>query len=150
MLFLPDINILIYAKMTGMPEHKTAFSWLRNALNDSKTTVLVCETTILSFLRITTNLKAFNPPLPYPEAAAFLSDLLTRENVRTHRASPEHFIEVAEFMKRNKLGGNLVMDIHLAILAIRTGAVMVSRDKDFLKIPYLQLLNPFETTPDGK
>lgn len=144
MLYLPDSNILIYAKMTGMTEHKPAFAWLKVTLNDPNSIILVCETSILSFLRITTNLKAFNPPLPYSEAVSFISDLLARANVRVHRPSTEHFIEVAEFMKKHKLGGNLVMDIHLAIMAMNTGAVLVTRDKDFLKIPYLKLLDPFE------
>jgi len=143
MLYLPDANILIYAKMTGMAEHMAARDWLSATLNDSNSTLLVCETSVLAFLRITTNPKAFNPPLPYTDAVSFTTDLLTRKNVRIPKPSTGHFIEVAEFMKENALGGNLVMGIHLAILAMNTGSVLVSRDKDFLKIPYLRLLDPF-------
>ena len=148
MLYLPDSNILIYAKMSGMPEHGVAFDWLDAALNDPNSVTVLCETTILSFCRITTNAKIFDPPLPFSDVGFFISDLLARSNVQLNRASSDHFTEVADFMKDQKLGGNLVMDVHLAILAMNSGAVLVSRDKDFLKIPYLKVLYPFEAGID--
>lgn len=145
MLYLPDSNILIYAKMAGMSEHTDAREWLTTTLNDPNSTLLVCETTILSFLRITTNKKAFDPPLPFSEAVSFTFELLTSKNVRFHRTLPEHFVEVAKFMQKHKLGGNLVMDLHLAKIAIGTGATVVTRDGDFKKIPYLKTLNPLNS-----
>ena len=143
MLYLPDSNILIYAKMSGTPEHMVGFEWLDATLKDSSSTVLLCETTILSFLRITTNPKIFDPPLPQSEARSFISDLIERENVQISRPSPAHFLEVCDFMMKQRVGGNSVMDVHLAVLAMSVGAVLVSRDKDFLKIPYLKVLDPF-------
>ena len=143
MLFLPDSNILIYAKMASMSEHVVAREWLLSALNNPDLALVVCETTVLSFLRITTNKKAFDPPLPHSEALAFLSDLLASKHVRFHRSLPEHFVEVAKFMDRHNMGGNLVMDVHLALVALGTGATVVTRDADFKKIPFLKLFNPF-------
>lgn len=143
MLYLPDSNILIYAKMASMSEHETAHEWLTTALNDPDSTLLVCETTVLSFLRITTNKKAFCPPLPFTEAVRFTSDLLSNKNVRFHRSLPTHFVEVAKFMHKHKFGGNLVMDVHLALIAQNTGATVVTRDGDFKKVSYLKTFNPF-------
>ena len=148
MLYLPDINILIYSKMTGMPEHKAAFAWLNSTLNDPNATMLLCETTMLSFLRITTNTKAFDPPLSYSEAILFTSDLMDRTSVLVYQPSPGHFIEVAEFMKRYNFGGNLAMDAHLAVIAMNTGAIFVTRDGDFDKLPYLKTLNPIGPISD--
>ena len=139
---MPDSNILIYAKMTGMREHKTAFAWLSATLNDPNSTVVVCETVLLSFLRICTNSKAFDPPLPLDDAIKFVRSLLTRPDVQILRTSAQHFIDVAEFMKKHKFAGNLAMDAHLAVLAISTGAVLVTCDKDFKKVPYLKVLDP--------
>jgi predicted nucleic acid-binding protein len=45
-------------------------------------------------------------------------------------------------MKAHRLGGNFVMDVHLAVTAIQTGAVLVTRDKDFLKLPHLNVVDP--------
>ncbi|MBC7901681.1 MAG: PIN domain-containing protein [Saprospiraceae bacterium] len=142
MLYLPDSNILIYAKMTGMEEHKAAFAWLNTILNDADSTIIVCETTVLSFLRISTNKKIFDPHLPYAEAIAFITSFLTHSRVSVSRISPQHFIDVAQFMKKHNFGGNLTMDAHLAVLAISTGAVLVTRDRDFKRISYLKTLNP--------
>lgn len=142
MLYLPDINILIYAKMTSMPEHRAAFAWLNGTLNDPNATLLLCETTMLSFLRITTNTKVFKPPLSYSEAISFTSELMERTSVLIYQPSADHFIEVAEFMKKHSFGGNLAMDAHLAVVAMNTGAVVVTRDDDFAKVPYLKTLNP--------
>lgn len=142
MLYLPDVNILIYAKMASMSEHKDARDWLISTLDDAGSTVLVCETTILSFLRITTNKKVFDPPLPYSEAASFVADLLANKSVRFHRPMQGHFVEVANFMETHQMGGNLVMDVHLATIALSTGATMVTRDGDFNKIPFLKTFNP--------
>lgn len=47
-------------------------------------------------------------------------------------------------MDKHNLLGNLVMDAHLAVLALTIGATLVTRDKDFTKIPYLITLNPLQ------
>jgi toxin-antitoxin system PIN domain toxin len=142
MLYLPDSNVLIYTKMAGMIEHRAALAWFTDTLNDNNSTLLLCETVVLSFLRICTNRKVFEPPLPFADAVKFMKALLERSNVQIYKPTAAHFVEVARFMKKHRLGGNLVMDIHLAVTAIQTGAVLVSRDKDFLKIPYLKTVDP--------
>lgn len=142
MLYLPDSNILIYAKMAAMSEHKAAQAWLFSVLQGPASKLLLCETTVLSFLRITTNAKVFSPQLPYSEALTFITSLLKRPNVILQRSQPEHFIDVATYMVDNGVGGNLVMDVHLALTALATGAVMVTRDADFKKVPYLRTINP--------
>ena len=142
MFYLPDINILIYAKMSGMNEHAAAAAWLDEALADPNSTLLLCETTILAFLRISTNSKAFDPPLGFSEARSFVEDLLAHSRSELFRPTPQHFIDVADLMKKHKFGGNLTMDAHLAAIAISKGATLVTRDADFKKIPYLNILDP--------
>lgn len=142
MLYLLDSNVLIYAKMAASPQHKPAKAWLTSTLNDPNSTVLLTETVILSFLRICTNSKAFNPPLSYSDAEDFISALINHNQVNVFRASSDHFIEVADFIKKHGFGGNLVMDAHLAVIALNTGSTLVTSDTDFDKIPYLTTLNP--------
>ncbi|MFZ1700013.1 MAG: TA system VapC family ribonuclease toxin [Pyrinomonadaceae bacterium] len=142
MLYLPDANILIYAKMSGMDEHFAAFDWLEATLADPNSTVLLCETVILAFLRITTNSKVFAPPLGSDQAGNFVSGLLDHPTVQFFRPSAEHFSEVAGSMKKYKFHGNLTMDAHLAAVALTTGATLVTRDSDFEKISYLSTLDP--------
>lgn len=142
MLYLLDSNILVYAEMDGMPEHKAASVWLTEALADGRSRILVTETSVLSFLRISTNKKVFKPPLTFDRAAFFVEKFLGHSNVQIFRPQPEHFIGVADFMKKHNFGGKLVMDAHLAVVAMSTGAVLVTRDGDFNNIPYLKTLDP--------
>lgn len=121
MLYLLDINILIYAKMSGMPEHKAAHAWLHQTLKDANSSLLLSETTILSFLRITTNVRVFDPPLSIAEAISFTSDMLKWTNTLVFHPSIGHFIEVTKFMKRFRFAGNLAMDAHLAVMALNAG-----------------------------
>lgn len=142
MNYLLDSNILLYAKMDAMPEHDVVARWLEGAVSDQNNTVNICETSVLSFLRIATNPKVFNPTLPGSEAEKFIDSLFNRTNVNLLRASSAHFREVIRLMDKSRFYGNMVMDAHLAVLAMSIGATLVTRDSDFNKIPYLKTLNP--------
>ena len=140
--YLLDSNILLYAKMDAMPEHKVVSKWLEATVSDRNNTVSLCETSILSFLRIATNEKVFQPVLPTQEAQNFIDSFLNRSNINLLCASANHFIEVTKLMNKLNLRGNAVMDVHLAVLALTTGATLATRDKDFTGIPYLKIFNP--------
>jgi toxin-antitoxin system PIN domain toxin len=141
--YLLDSNILLYAKMDAMLEHKRALKWLQDAVSDGNNTLHICETSILSFLRIATNEKVFQPVLPTGEAYSFIDLFLKCHNVNLLRASANHFREVIKLMKKLNLRGNRVMDLHLAVSALNVGATLATRDKDFTKIPYLKTFDPF-------
>ena len=140
--YLLDSNILLYAKMNAMSEHKIVAKWLETTVSDRNNTLHICETSILSFLRIATNEKVFQPVLLTIDAQNFIDSLLNCPNVNLLYASAKHFTEVTKLMNRLNLRGNLVMDLHLAVLALSIGATLATRDKDFAKIPYLKTFNP--------
>ena len=140
--YLLDSNILLYAKMNAMSEHKIVAKWLETTVSERNNTLHICETSILSFLRIATNEKVFQPVLPTIDAQNFIDSLLNCPNVNLLYASAKHFTEVTKLMNKLNLRGNLVMDLHLAVLALTIGATLATRDKDFAKIPYLKTFNP--------
>lgn len=142
MLYLLDSNILLYSKMEDAPEHKAASSWLVETLADSNNTVLLCETSILAFLRISTNNRIFDPPLPISDARAFLEALLIRPNVQILQPDRKIYTELLDQMLKYSLSGNVTMDAHLATIAMRIGATLVTRDGDFKRFSYLKILNP--------
>ncbi len=140
--YLLDSNILIYAQMNAVPEHRIVSKWLEAAVSDQNNTLHICETSILSFLRIATNEKVFQPVLPSKDAQNFIESFLNYPNVNLLCASLNHFTEVTKLMDKLNLRGNSVMDVHLAVLALNLGATLATRDKDFTKIPYLKTFNP--------
>jgi toxin-antitoxin system PIN domain toxin len=140
--YLIDSNILIYSKMDGMAEFPAVSRWFTSAVSDTRTKLTISETSVLSFLRICTNPKAFKPTLPLKEARKYISEILMHPNVELAKPNAEHFIEVAGFMERHEFHGNLAMDAHLAVLALSIGATLVTRDADFQKVPYLKIFDP--------
>lgn len=144
MNYLLDSNILLYAKMDSMPEHKSVARWVEAAISNHSNTINVCETSLLSFLRIATNSKIFQPYLPIADAEKFVDSFLACPNVSLIPTSPAHYSELAKLMDKHNMSGNLVMDAHLAVLALSIGATLVTRDRDFAKIPYLKTLNPLK------
>ncbi|HQU81741.1 MAG TPA: PIN domain-containing protein [Pyrinomonadaceae bacterium] len=144
MNYLLDSNVLLYAKMDSMPEHKIVAKWLEKTVSVQSNTINVCETSLLSFLRISTNAKVFQPVLPISEAQEFIESFLACPNVNLVLTSPSHYTEIIKLIDKYNLQGNLVMDAHLAALALSIGATLVTRDNDFAKIPYLKTLNPLQ------
>ena len=142
MNYLLDSNILLYGKMNAMPEHPVISKWLEQTVLDQNNSINICETSILSFLRIATNIRVFQPILPTGDALAFIDSLLDAPNVNLLLTTPAHYSDLIKLMDKYNLPGKLVMDAHLAVLALTIGATLVTRDKDFTKIPYLKTLNP--------
>ena len=142
MLYLLDSNILLYSKIEDAPQHRAASDWLTATLGDPNNSLLLCETSILAFLRIGTNKRLFNPPLPLNEARVFLKSLLSRPNVQIFQPDYKIYLELFDQMDKHGLSGDITMDAHLATIAMRTGATLVTRNGDFDRFPYLKLLNP--------
>lgn len=141
-MILLDKNIIIYAFMSVLPEQGRITYWLENALNSSEPHLALCESSILAFLRISTNPVIFNPPLPLSEANKIIHKLLTHPNVRVLHPGPEHFRQLAEIMQKHGISADLTMDAHLCVLALRFGAKIATLNTDFVKLPYVGLINP--------
>ena len=128
MFYLLDTNILVYAKMAAMREHQRVSSWLADAVSDPVAEILLCETSILAFLRISTNVKIFDPPLDLEDARDYLTNFLSMDSVSIFSLTAQHFSDVADIGLNNKMSGKHIMDAHLATIALNTGATLVTRD----------------------
>jgi toxin-antitoxin system PIN domain toxin len=74
----PDVNVLIAASRGDHPHHRTAYSWLDEAISacaDGASLKLMPMVTA-SFLRLVTNSKIFIQPTPVVDAIKFLDSLL--------------------------------------------------------------------------
>lgn len=75
-----DVNLLLYAVIDAFPQHKKARAWWESALNGTGQ-VGLGGPAIFGFLRIATNRRILNPPLPVDTAIGHVSDWLGRPNV---------------------------------------------------------------------
>jgi len=143
-LKVPDVNVLLYAYDREAPQHGACSAWLEAAFN-SEELVALPWLTLLAFVRITTNSKAYRRPLQNTEACEIVSGWLARPNVRVIEAG-ERFWEVLRGqIVEAQVSGPLVSDAALAALAIEHGAAMVSVDRDFRRFRGLRLIDPAET-----
>ena len=142
-MILLDANLLLYAYTPSLPHHPAARPWLEKTLSGSEP-VRIAWVTLLAFLRIGTDSRAFPHPLSAAEAVAIVSEWLELPGVAILEPSERHWEILSELLTTTQAHGPLVMDAHLAALAIEHGATLYTTDQDFSRFPGLQVMNPLK------
>ncbi len=142
-MILVDANLLLYAYNPSFHRHQQARAWLERVLSRPDP-VCLAWATILAFLRIATNPRAFEYPLSMEEAVPIVSAWLKQPMVTILEPGERHWAVLTELLSQTQVRGPAVMDAHLAALAIEHGAVLCTSDRDFARFPNLRMLNPLE------
>lgn len=143
-MILIDANLLLYAKVKDYPQHQQARHWLQDQLNSGNRVGLPWPT-LLAFIRIGTNPKAFNRPLSVRAAWSQVKEWLAIPGVWIPLPTDRHVAILGELLQDTDSLANLVPDAHLAALAIEHGLTLQSTDGDFARFPQLQWDNPLRT-----
>jgi len=136
-----DTNILLYVVNPDAAEHKQVSPWWNKACNGDEA-VGFAWTTLLGFLRISTNPRAFPHPLTVRQALDQVDAWLAMPPARIVQESKDHWKIVSQLISSVGVGGNLTTDAHLAALAISHSATLASCDADFLKFRAVKFENP--------
>jgi uncharacterized protein len=140
-VILIDVNILVYATHEESVAHAAAGAWLDQQLNGS-TKVGVPWASMLGFLRIATNARAFRKPLTMADAWGQVLRWLGAAPVWVPQPTERHADVLGQLLALPGVHGNLVPDAHLAALAIEHGLTLCSTDGDFARFSKLRFLNP--------
>jgi len=140
-VILVDANILLYACNSTIDLHTESRDWLDEKLNGTAPVGLPWPS-LLAFLRIATNPRAFRSPLTMRVAWEQVSSWLSAETVWVPEPTERHAAVLDKLLALPGIYGNLVPDAHLAALAIEHGLTMCSTDGDFARFPDLTWLNP--------
>lgn len=140
-MILIDANLLLYAKVKDYPHHQQARQWLEDQLNSGKQVGLPWPT-LLAFIRIGTNPKAFNRPLSIRAAWSQVKEWLSVQTVWVPLPTDRHAAILGDLLHDTEALANLVPDAHLAALAIEHGLTLQSTDGDFARFSQLQWQNP--------
>jgi len=140
-VILVDVNILLYASNDEAVHHAKSREWLDGKLGGAAPVGLPWLT-LLGFLRIATNPRAFRNPLTMETAWQQVSAWLSAETVWTPEPTERHAGVLSQLLALPGVYGNLVTDAHLAALAIEHGLTLCSTDGDFARFPGLTWLNP--------
>ena len=145
-MIVPEVNLLLYAYDASSEHHGRARAWLEDVLSGSDP-VGLAWVTLLAFLRISTNPRALVRPLSLAEATAIVSSWLVQPCVSLLAPGDRHWELLSGLLEPAQARGPIVMDAHLAALALEHGAVLASNDRDFSRFEGLRTLNPLAGEP---
>jgi len=140
-VILVDTNLLVYARMSSLPQHRAAREWLDGRLNDHPRVGLPW-TSLLGFLRIVTNSRIFERPDSIHAAWSQAEAWLRCPNVWIPQPAEGHAAIFGRLLTHTASVANLVPDAHLAALAVEHGLALCSTDGDFARFPGLKWVNP--------
>lgn len=140
-MIVVDVNLLLYAVVTGFPQHRRARSWWEAELNGDEVVGLATPT-IFGFVRVATNPRALAEPLTATLATSYVTEWLEQPNVEILEFGRRHLDLAFDLLRQQGTAGNLTTDTQLAALAIEHGGTVYSNDTDFGRYEGLNWVNP--------
>lgn len=140
-MILVDANLLVYAATADLPQHPAAHAWLDERLNGTAPLGLPWPS-LLAFVRLVSNPRVFERPRPIADAWAQVEAWLDRPPVWIPAPTDQHRRVLGQLLRADVPRSNLVVDAHLAALAIEHGLALASTDGDFARFRGLRWENP--------
>jgi uncharacterized protein len=136
-LTLADVNVLVSAFRRDALGHELCRGWLkRMLLGDSRFGVSL--QVLAAVIRITTNVKIFNPPSDLNEAMDFCNSLIEHPRAIIVQPGPLHWQIFSALCNSARAKGNLISDAWFAALAIENSCEWITFDRDFARFAGLR------------
>jgi uncharacterized protein len=136
-----DANILLFAEDRSSPHHEPATRWLTEALNGPVRVGLPWPS-LLAFVRIRTNPRAYERPLPPDHAWDRVTAWLAAPAAWVPVPTERHAEVLGRLVTEHQLRSAAIPDAHLAALAIEHGVGVCSADTDFARFEAVTWFNP--------
>jgi len=142
-MFVVDTNVLVYAANRSSPEHEPC----RVLLERWRRSVLPWYTTwgiLYEFVRVSTHPRVFSDPWAVDASWRMAEALLASPGLRVLVETSRHGAVAAQVLAEVPgLRGNLVYDARTAVLMREHGLRRIyTRDTDFHRFPFLEVLDP--------
>jgi len=142
-VIVPDVNLLLYAVISGFPQHRRAHAWWEEIINNH-VRIGLAQPALFGFLRIATNARILQSPLAVEGAIDYVHDWLAQPNVGLLTPGPDHLDIALGLLRDIGTAGNLTTDVQLAAHAIEHRGELHSNDTDFARFPDLKWINPLQ------
>lgn len=83
----PDVNLLFYATLSGMPQHQPALEWWQAALNGDEP-IGMAPVVAMGLVRLSTNGRVFDDALTVGAAIDYVQEWVARRSHCRPRLSP--------------------------------------------------------------
>lgn len=144
-MILVDANVLLYAYDRHSPHHEPSRQWLE-AQFSAGLPLRFALITLLAFVRIASDRRVFERPLSPRKACALVEEWLAQPNAQLLQPGARTWKLLGRLCGEGQAKGVMVMDAHLAALALEHGAGIATSDRDFTRFPGLKLINPVRDT----
>jgi toxin-antitoxin system PIN domain toxin len=142
-MIILDANILLYIYLDVFPQHKKVTQWLEHILDSQKEIVGVSWVATTAFMRISTNRRIFSAPSTPELSADRLDQLFVHPMVQNIAPGETHWQVYSSLIREMNLSGDIVMDAHIAALAIENNSSVASTDKDFRRFSdHIKIIDP--------
>lgn len=135
-MILPDVNVLIYAFRSDVPQHAESRRWLIGVV-EGDAPFGVSPAALGALVRITTNPRAYKVPSEVDEAFGFCEDLLGQPHCHVVEPGERHWAIFRRLCVETGTRGARVTDAWFAALAIESGCEWITFDRDFARFPGL-------------
>ncbi len=137
-----DANLLLYASDEGNPQFEAAQQFVRD-LHRSPDVLCLAWPVLMAYVRIATHPRVFRAPLAPQEAVANVDALLAMPRAIVVTEGDRFLEAYRRVTGEMRVRGNLVPDAHLATILQQHGVRrLYTCDRDFLKFPFLDVVNP--------
>jgi toxin-antitoxin system PIN domain toxin len=140
-MIIPDVNLLLYAHVSAFPEHPRARTWWEGLLNGTRD-VGIAAPALFGFIRLATNPRALDRPMPVGDAVARAEEWLAQPHVHFIQPGPRHLEIAFGLLRHTGAAASLTTDVQLGALAIEHRGEVHSNDRDFGRFPQLRWVNP--------
>jgi hypothetical protein len=140
-VILVDANLLVYASTSDLPQHARARAWLDERLGGSAPVGLPWPS-LLAFARLVSNPRVFERPRPIADAWDQVEAWLDCAPAWVPLPTERHRETLGALLRADVPRSDLIVDAHLAALAIEHGLVLCSTDGDFARFAGLRWENP--------
>ena len=120
--------------------------WLEAEISSGRPLALALIT-LPAFVRIASDYRVFTLPLTPTAACSLVEEWLRQPNVRLLQPSTRTWLLLSKLCKAGQAQGVMVMDAHLGALAVEHGATITTTDRDFMRFPALNVINPILDEP---
>lgn len=141
-MFLPDVNILVYAFRREHARHEEYRAWLTRLIQGPQAYGM-SDLVLAGFLRITTHPRIFKHPDRLEDAQAFVEELRDQPACVPIMPGPRHWPIFCDLCRQADVKGSHIWDAYLAAMAIEHGCEWITSDRDFARFPGLRWRQPF-------
>jgi toxin-antitoxin system PIN domain toxin len=141
-MMLLDVNVLVAAFRTELPQHADTHAWLNALVRDGQPFGMA-DGILSGFVRIVTR-SPLNPITPIGVALDFAAALRDTPNCRIVAPNPAQWAVFDRVCRATRSHGRAAQDVYWASFALDLDCEFVTFDNGFSRIPGLRWRHPLE------